>query len=315
MSRWSKNVRNRRFDALSRVDWRDFERLLADYYRCQGYRVEHCGTGANASRFDGGIDLKLYRDDAYLVVQCKHWNARQVTHNSVHELAGITLTERATGAILVTSGEFTRHAMDSAAKLGTMQLVDGDALRGMLGHMPEPQTQASPIGDRAERILAAVGERVLHAAEDRIRHGARRRTSRVATAFVWFPLVKVAVMILVAWGFITFVSNVLSPDNLLKNVATPVAASAQTTARQPMAAAPTTALAPHAPAIQYEIYVPRPPLTEAEIREQQRLADEAMRVLAPNTLEMDMGDPDDPRANDYYNAPEDTSGQSARWGR
>lgn len=93
MSRWSKNVRNRHDDSLSRVDWRDFERLLADYYRRQGYQVEHCGTGAGASRFDGGIDLKLFRDDAYLVVQCKHWNARQVTHNAMHELAGIMLTE------------------------------------------------------------------------------------------------------------------------------------------------------------------------------------------------------------------------------
>ena len=62
MSRWSKNVRNRRFDSLSRVDWREFERLLADYYRRQGFGVEHCGTGASASRFDGGIDLKLFRD-------------------------------------------------------------------------------------------------------------------------------------------------------------------------------------------------------------------------------------------------------------
>ena len=30
MSRWRKTVRNRWDDALSRVDWRDFERLLAD---------------------------------------------------------------------------------------------------------------------------------------------------------------------------------------------------------------------------------------------------------------------------------------------
>lgn len=315
MSRWIKHVRNRRHDALSRVDWRDFERLLADYYRRQGYRVDHCGTASSASRFDGGIDIKLFRDDTCLVVQCKHWNARQVTHNAVHELAGITLTERATGAILVTSGEFTRHAMESAAKLGNMQLIDGDALRGMLGHVPEPQALARPSGDRAQRILAAVGERVLHAAEDRIRYGSRRRTSRVATAFVWFPLVKVAVMILMAWGFITFLSHVLSPENLLKGMPAPVAASAPPTAGQPMATAPNPALPRPARATQYEVYVPPPPWTEAEIREQQRLADEAMRVLALNTLEMDMGDPDDPRANDYYNAPESSPGQSAGWGR
>jgi len=57
-----KNVRNRHNDALSRVDWRKLEFLLADYYRRQGYQVEHNGTAATGARFDGGIDLKLRKD-------------------------------------------------------------------------------------------------------------------------------------------------------------------------------------------------------------------------------------------------------------
>lgn len=217
MSRWINHVRNRRHDALSRVDWRDFERLLADHYRRQGWRVDHCGTAAGASRFDGGIDIKLFRDDAYVVVQCKHWNARQVTHNAVHELAGITLTERATGAILVTSGEFTRHAIASAAKLGNMQLVDGDALRGMLGYVPEPQSFARPVEDRASRILAEVGQRVLHATEDRIRSGSRGRPGRVATAFFWGPVVEMVLILFVGLAFIVFAARVLSSSHLLGN--------------------------------------------------------------------------------------------------
>ena len=73
-----KNVRNRRADALTKVGWDQLEVLLADYYRAQGYRVDHCGTGGTHARFDGGIDLKLRKDDAYVLVQCKHWNAKQV---------------------------------------------------------------------------------------------------------------------------------------------------------------------------------------------------------------------------------------------
>jgi len=56
------------------------------------------------SRYDGGIDLKLRRGDEYVVVQCKHWNAKQVPHNDVHQLLGVMLSESATGAIFVTSG-------------------------------------------------------------------------------------------------------------------------------------------------------------------------------------------------------------------
>ena len=317
MSRWSKNVRNRRDDALSRVDWRDFERLLADYYRRQGYRVEHCGTGANASRFDGGIDLKLYRGDAYLVVQCKHWNARQVPHNAMHELLGIMHTEGANGAILVTSGEFTPRAVEAGANAPAMQLIDGDALRGMLGPLPEPRSVVHAPEDRAARMVAEVGERLFRAAEDRIRYGGRGRPSRAATIFIWLPLAKLALMVLITGAIIALLSTILSPANLLRTVQ-PAAHTAQaTTVTQPVASppAPSPRAQSRPPADQYVVGMPPPPQTEAEIREQQRLADEAMRVLAPNTLEMDMGHADDPRANDYYDAPKNTSGQSAGWGR
>ena len=100
-----KSVRNRRDDALSRIGWDRLESLLAEHYRHEGYAVEHVGTGGTGRRFDGGIDLKLRKDDAYILVQSKHWNAKQVPHNAVHELLGVMVNEGASGAILVTSGE------------------------------------------------------------------------------------------------------------------------------------------------------------------------------------------------------------------
>jgi hypothetical protein len=45
--RWGlKPVSHRHRDALSEIDWKAFEKLLADYFREQGYAVEHCGTVA-----------------------------------------------------------------------------------------------------------------------------------------------------------------------------------------------------------------------------------------------------------------------------
>ncbi|WP_250633113.1 restriction endonuclease [Pinirhizobacter soli] len=124
-----RKIQHRYADELAGVDWAAFERLFAEHYRQLGYRVEHSGTGASHARYDGGIDIKLYRDDEYIVVQCKHWNALQVTHNYVHELIGVMHTQHASGAILITSGEFSKAALEAAAQCPAMTLIDGAEVR------------------------------------------------------------------------------------------------------------------------------------------------------------------------------------------
>lgn len=132
-----KQVRHRQTDALSRVGWEQFEALVADHYRRQGYDVQHVGTAGTGRRFDGGIDLKLRRGTEFVIVQCKHWNAKQVPHNPVHQLLGLLTTTRgATGAVLITSGEFTPHALRSAAQNPAIQLIDGKTIRQLLGPLP-----------------------------------------------------------------------------------------------------------------------------------------------------------------------------------
>ena len=81
-------VRFRHDDALTRVSWQEFERLIAEHFRQLGYEVEHTGTGDGTNRTDGGIDLKLRRDQETILVQCKHWTAFQVPHNAVHVTIG-----------------------------------------------------------------------------------------------------------------------------------------------------------------------------------------------------------------------------------
>ena len=143
-----KNVRSRRDDALTRVGWGQFESLLATYYRGQGYQVEHVGTGGTRARFDGGIDLKLRQGAQYILVQCKHWNAKQVPHNDVHQLLGIMVNEGATGAILISSGEFTKAAIEAATRQGRVQLGDFGPVR---------RAQPPRQGYRAEPGIARPG--------------------------------------------------------------------------------------------------------------------------------------------------------------
>ncbi|WP_448100357.1 restriction endonuclease [Luteibacter jiangsuensis] len=133
-----KPVDHRYDDALSRVSWDAFERLVAEHYRGLGYEVVHVGTGGGTHRTDGGIDLKLLRGQETVVVQCKHWNCWKVPHNDVHQLIGVMHTAGATGAIVITSGEFTRAAIEAAAKFRHIRLIDGKTVRAMLGPVEEP---------------------------------------------------------------------------------------------------------------------------------------------------------------------------------
>ena len=96
-----KNVSQRHDDALSRIGWAELEHLLVAYYRDVGWWVEHAGTGGSGARSDGVVDLRIRRDAEFVLVQCKHWNAKQVPHNAVHELLGVMINEGATGAIRI----------------------------------------------------------------------------------------------------------------------------------------------------------------------------------------------------------------------
>jgi restriction system protein len=136
-----KSVRHRHDDALSRVTWGAFEHLVAEHFRRQGYRVEYTGAG-DGNLADGGIDLKLFREQELIVVQCKHWNSFQVPHDDVHQLVGVMPIVGATGAIVVTSGEFTTAAMEAAMKFRHIRLIDGKTIRAMLGPIAEPVVES-----------------------------------------------------------------------------------------------------------------------------------------------------------------------------
>lgn len=91
-------------ERIRALSWRDFERLVGEGFRRQGYRVTERGGGGA----DGGVDLELRTRDKTLLVQCKRWKTRTVGVQAVRELYGVTAGERADGAIFATSGSYTR---------------------------------------------------------------------------------------------------------------------------------------------------------------------------------------------------------------
>lgn len=135
-------------DALARVEPIAFVELVGDHYLREGYRVERAGAESREQGLDGNVDLRLHRGHEHIVVQCKHWRACQLPSDDVHDLLGIAADEGATGAILVTTGEFTAAAL-RAARNEPIQLIDGRMIRAMLD--PIAVLQAAHASDARAR--------------------------------------------------------------------------------------------------------------------------------------------------------------------
>lgn len=116
-----------RAKGVADLSWQEFELLIGELYRRQGYAVTMCsGDGA-----DGGIDLRLEKDGLTVLVQCKHWKVYKVSAPAVRELFGVMTAERAERAILVTTGRFTWDAQNFAEGK-PLELIDGPELKRRL---------------------------------------------------------------------------------------------------------------------------------------------------------------------------------------
>ena len=114
-------------DALGDMTWREFEVLVGEGFRLQGYEVTETGGGGA----DGGVDLVLRKDREKYLVQCKQWKAFKVGVTVVRELYGVMAAHGAAGGFVVTSGRFTDEAK-AFADGRNIRLVDGPKLFGMI---------------------------------------------------------------------------------------------------------------------------------------------------------------------------------------
>jgi restriction system protein len=113
--------------AIDAMSWRDFELLIGEAFRLQGFAVvEKGGAGP-----DDGVDLELTKESERWLVQAKHWRAKQVPVEVVRELAGVMPFRRAVGGYVITSGTFTQPAEEFARGRG-IKLINGKWLESML---------------------------------------------------------------------------------------------------------------------------------------------------------------------------------------
>ncbi len=143
----------RNIQTVRDLHWRNFEELVAEAYRRQGYRVTEGGYGA-----DGGIDLELRRDGLLILVQCKQWKTQKVGVNVVREMFGVLTAHQANYFIIISSGTFTQQAIDFAAGK-PIELLDGPKLLALVNDVQvspqvtieKPKTCPKCSGELVER--------------------------------------------------------------------------------------------------------------------------------------------------------------------
>jgi restriction system protein len=141
---------------LEGITWKEFEILVGEAFRLQGYQVAENHAGGP----DGGIDLVLRKGNEKFFVQCKQWKAFTVGVAVVRELYGVMAAERAVGGFVVTSGRFTKDA-EEFANGRNVELIDGPKLMTMIRTAQAARKsqanvpgQATPAPAPANPILA-----------------------------------------------------------------------------------------------------------------------------------------------------------------
>jgi restriction system protein len=125
-------------DSIKALSWKAFEELVAEAYRRQGYRVIENGYGP-----DGGIDVKLVKDNKVTLVQCKQWRSKNVGVSVIREMFGVLTAQQAYKVIVICCGGFTADSV-AFANDKPIELVGGTELLAMVKNL-----QAKPVAQHA----------------------------------------------------------------------------------------------------------------------------------------------------------------------
>ncbi|PYL15426.1 MAG: hypothetical protein DMF46_06090 [Verrucomicrobia bacterium] len=124
-------------DSLCRLSWKQFEDLVGEAYRRQGYAVKEILGGT-----DDGVDLILTRNGETTLVQCKRWRGLPVPVGIARLLYGVLMDRKAAAAKLVATSQFTPEAI-GFAKGRPIELIDAEALLELLTHVRSSGTPSA----------------------------------------------------------------------------------------------------------------------------------------------------------------------------
>ncbi|WP_305804867.1 restriction endonuclease [Stenotrophomonas sp. YIM B06876] len=129
--------------------WRNFEQLVGEAFRRQGYSVDENHRPGP----DGGIDLVLHKGGHRTLVQCKQWRRQQVGVAVVREMYGLLVHYNADAVKIVSTGTYT-HAAEVFADGKPIELVTGEELLRMIrtAQAPPQADAKTPSAGRVETV-------------------------------------------------------------------------------------------------------------------------------------------------------------------
>ena len=142
--------RQENLESIRDLHWRQFEELVAEAFRRDGFAViENAYAGA-----DGGVDIRLRKGGESYLVQCKNWRKRSIGVATVREMFGVLVAESAQEVFVVCSGAFTADAV-RFAKGKPINLVDGDMLMEMVARVRRDDSNAVHASSAPQEPLDA----------------------------------------------------------------------------------------------------------------------------------------------------------------
>ena len=125
-SLFRRNRNRMTMNELMSVDPYKFERVVADYYKSQGYTVLSTKKSG-----DGGKDLVMFKNNKTYFVECKQYASNNhVSRPLVQKLVGACHPHGAE-AIFVTTSKFTQEAIQEG-RISRVEMVDGSKLLSKL---------------------------------------------------------------------------------------------------------------------------------------------------------------------------------------
>lgn len=110
-------------DLLCALEWKRFEDVCCSLFQHLGFTTRTTRQGA-----DGGVDVHIYKtstDRADAIVQCKAWNTYKVGIKPVRELLGVMASTGVPEGIFMTTGIFTREALEFG-RANRIDCMDGE---------------------------------------------------------------------------------------------------------------------------------------------------------------------------------------------
>jgi restriction system protein len=128
-------------DRIGDMHWRQFEKLTAEFYERDGYKVD-LGPGSG----DDGVDVRVWKPDAnpvdspLCIVQCKRQKDK-IEKVVVKGLHADVQFEQAAYGVIVTTSELSPGAKTTISARGyDIQAVERDGVKGWLARLRTPGT-------------------------------------------------------------------------------------------------------------------------------------------------------------------------------